>query len=54
VAAWISEHCFGDLDAPVTRLGAADSWVAYEPTLEAAILPQHDDILLATRRSLDY
>jgi 2-oxoisovalerate dehydrogenase E1 component len=54
VAAWISEHCFGDLDAPVTRVGAADSWVAYEPTLEAAILPQLDDILLGARRALEY
>jgi 2-oxoisovalerate dehydrogenase E1 component len=40
VAAWVAEHCFTDLDAPVRRIGATDTPVAYEPTLEDAILPQ--------------
>ena len=44
VAAWAAEHCFTDLDAPVQRVGATDTPVAYEPTLEDAILPQVDDI----------
>ena len=44
VAAWVGEHCFTDLDAPVQRVGAADTPVAYEPSLEQAILPQVDDI----------
>ncbi|HEX9260014.1 MAG TPA: transketolase C-terminal domain-containing protein, partial [Acidimicrobiales bacterium] len=44
VAAWIAEHCFTDLDAPVRRIAAKDCHVAYEPTLEEAILPQVDDI----------
>ena len=35
VAAWASEHCFGDLDAPVGRIGAADTHVAYEPASRA-------------------
>jgi 2-oxoisovalerate dehydrogenase E1 component len=47
VAAWAGEHCFGDLDAPVARVGALDTPVAYEPTLEEAILPQVDDVLAA-------
>ncbi|MCU1369657.1 MAG: bfmBAB [Ilumatobacteraceae bacterium] len=47
VAAWVGEHCFADLDAPVRRIGAADTPVAYEPTLERAILPQVDDIAAA-------
>ena len=47
VAAWAAEHCFTDLDAPVKRVGALDTWVAYEPTLEAVILPQVSDIAAA-------
>ena len=31
VAAWVAEHCFWDLDAPVTRVTALDTFVAYEP-----------------------
>jgi 2-oxoisovalerate dehydrogenase E1 component len=47
VAAWAAEHCFTDLDAPVRRVAALDTHVAYEPTLERAILPQVDDIYAA-------
>jgi 2-oxoisovalerate dehydrogenase E1 component len=47
VAAWAGEHCFTDLDAPISRVGALDTFVAYEPTLEDAILPQVDDIRVA-------
>ena len=47
VAAWVGEHCFADLDAPVRRIGATDTPVAYEPTLERVILPQVDDIAAA-------
>jgi 2-oxoisovalerate dehydrogenase E1 component len=54
IAAWIAEHCFADLDAPVRRVTAKDCHVAYEPTLEAAILPQVDDIAEAARGLLGY
>ena len=54
VAAWAAEHCFADLDAPITRVGATDTFVAYEPTLEQAILPQVDDIAAAAKRLADY
>jgi 2-oxoisovalerate dehydrogenase E1 component len=54
VAAWIAEHCFGSLDAPVTRVGALDTPVAYEPGLEDAILPQVGDIADAASRLLAY
>jgi len=52
VAAWVAEHCFWSLDAPVGRVGAADSFVPYEPSLEAAVLPQVHDIVAGARRVL--
>jgi 2-oxoisovalerate dehydrogenase E1 component len=54
VAAWIGEECFEHLDAPVRRVAALDTHVAYEPTLERAILPQIDDILQAARALAAY
>jgi 2-oxoisovalerate dehydrogenase E1 component len=54
VAAWVGEQCFADLDAPVRRIGAADTHVAYEPTLAAAILPQVSDITTAARELLAF
>ena len=54
VAAWIGENCFADLDAPVIRVGAADTHVAYEPDLESAILPQVTTIAAAAGRLLEY
>jgi 2-oxoisovalerate dehydrogenase E1 component len=49
VSAWVSEHCFWTLDAPVTRVAATDTFVAYEPSLEHAVLPQVSDIVDAAR-----
>jgi 2-oxoisovalerate dehydrogenase E1 component len=54
VAAWAGQACFDDLDAPISRVGATDTFVAYEPTLEAAILPQSEDIATAARALLAY
>ena len=54
VAAWTGEACFRELDAPISRVGATDTFVAYEPTLERAILPQTDDIVAAARALLAY
>jgi 2-oxoisovalerate dehydrogenase E1 component len=54
VAAWTAEHCFDDLDAPVSRIGATDTHVAYEPTLEQAILPQVEDVKTAARKLLEF
>jgi len=54
VAAWVAECCFDRLDAPVGRIGAQDCHVAYEPTLEEAILPQADGIAARARELLAY
>jgi 2-oxoisovalerate dehydrogenase E1 component len=47
IAARIADELFGDLDAPVKRIGAMDTFVAYQPILEDAILPQPENILEA-------
>jgi len=52
VASWAGEHCFDDLDAPVCRIGAADTHIPYEPLLERATLPQVEQIAEAARRLL--
>jgi 2-oxoisovalerate dehydrogenase E1 component len=54
VAAWVGEHCFTDLDAPVRRVGAADTHVAYDPGLARAILPQVEDVVAAARSLLAF
>ena len=53
IAAWIADECFWVLDAPVRRVAALDTHVAYEPTLEKAVLPQVDDIVAAATALLD-
>ncbi|HVL80918.1 MAG TPA: thiamine pyrophosphate-dependent enzyme [Actinomycetota bacterium] len=53
IAAWITENLFWDLDAPVKRVTALDTWVAYEPKLEDAILPQASDIAAALREIVE-
>jgi 2-oxoisovalerate dehydrogenase E1 component len=54
IAARIGEHCFADLDAPVTRVGALDAPVAYEPGLEEVILPHTSHVLAAIRSLARY
>ncbi len=54
VAAWVAEHCFSELDAPVRRVAALDTHVPYEPSLERAVLPQVDDIVSAAREVLAF
>ena len=51
VAAQIAEsEAFDFLDAPIARLGGADTPIPYNPTLERAAVPQEDDIVAAARR----
>jgi 2-oxoisovalerate dehydrogenase E1 component len=49
IAAVIAQDHFDALDAPVRRIGAADTPVGYAPSLEDAILPQVDGITSAIR-----
>ena len=39
ICAWISEHCFASLDAPVMREGSLDTPVPFAPNLEKQFLP---------------
>lgn len=47
IAARISNELFEYLDAPVHRVAALDTFVAYAPQLEDVILPQSADVLKA-------
>ncbi|MCC6548089.1 dehydrogenase [Candidatus Sumerlaeota bacterium] len=54
IAAIIAEECFEWLDAPVKRVASLDTWVAYCPPLEKAILPQTLDIEQALEKLAGY
>jgi 2-oxoisovalerate dehydrogenase E1 component len=47
IVARIADELFDYLDAPVKRVAAADTFVAYQPILEDAILPQPEDLFRA-------
>jgi 2-oxoisovalerate dehydrogenase E1 component len=40
IAAWIGEHCFTSLDAPVMRVASLDTAIPFAPSLESNFLPQ--------------
>ncbi len=50
IAARIADELFEDLDAPVRRVAATDTFVAYQPLLEDVILPQAEDLYTAMER----
>jgi 2-oxoisovalerate dehydrogenase E1 component len=54
IAARIADQLFDHLDAPVRRVAAADTFVAYQPILEDAILPQANDLFLAMKELAEY
>jgi 2-oxoisovalerate dehydrogenase E1 component len=47
IAARIGDELFHDLDGPVRRVGAMDTFVAYQPLLEDVILPQAEHLFQA-------
>jgi 2-oxoisovalerate dehydrogenase E1 component len=47
IAARIADETFAHLDAPVKRIAATDTFVAYAPELEDVILPQVESIRVA-------
>jgi 2-oxoisovalerate dehydrogenase E1 component len=54
LAARIADELFESLDAPVRRVAALDTPVAYHPELEEAILPQSSDVLKAVQAIAKY
>jgi 2-oxoisovalerate dehydrogenase E1 component len=47
IAARVADELFEWLDGPVRRVASLDTWVAYAPNLEDAILPQTSDVVAA-------
>jgi 2-oxoisovalerate dehydrogenase E1 component len=54
LAARLSEELYTELDGPVRRLAATDTFVGYAPELEDFILPQVDDIRDAIRELMAF
>ena len=54
IAARIADELFPWLDAPVKRVASLDTWVAYAPQLERAILPEPDDVARAIEQVARY
>jgi 2-oxoisovalerate dehydrogenase E1 component len=54
IAARIADQLFEHLDAPVKRVAATDTFVAYQPILEDAILPQATDLFRAMKELADF
>ena len=54
IAARIADQLFDHLDAPVKRVAATDTFVAYQPILEDAILPQASDLFRAMKELSEF
>ncbi len=54
IAARIADELFDHLDAPVKRVAAKDTFVAYQPILEDEILPQAEDLFKAMEELANY
>jgi 2-oxoisovalerate dehydrogenase E1 component len=54
IAARIGDELFHDLDGPVRRVGAMDTFVGYQPLLEDVILPQVEHLFTAMRELAEF
>jgi 2-oxoisovalerate dehydrogenase E1 component len=54
IAARIADELFDELDAPVKRVAARDTFVAYQPRIEDLILPQAEDLYKAMVELAEY
>jgi 2-oxoisovalerate dehydrogenase E1 component len=54
IAARLADQLFHHLDAPVKRVAATDTFVAYQPILENAILPQPADLFRAMKQLAEF
>jgi 2-oxoisovalerate dehydrogenase E1 component len=54
LAARIADELFDELDAPVKRIAATDTFCAYQPKLEDVILPQSDTVVATVKQLLEY
>ncbi len=54
VAARLSEELWGDLDAPVVRVGARSVAIPFSPVLERAVVPGVEEVVAAVEQVLAY
>jgi 2-oxoisovalerate dehydrogenase E1 component len=54
IASRVADELFEELDAPVRRVAALDTFCAYQPKLEDEILPQVEDIARAARDLVNF
>ncbi len=54
IAACVNEECFEELDAPILRVAAKDSHIAYCPTSEDYLLPQVEDVYDMLKKLVNY
>jgi len=54
IAAWISEHCFEFLDAPVSRLGSLDTPIPANEFIEREIFWPKENIITTIEKLIEY
>jgi len=52
IACCIQEEAFDYLDAPIERVGALNVPIPYTETLERAVIPDEEDIIIAVKKLL--